>query len=720
MMSMNKTVVDRDFLYQAALKNKGWYEKPMRYGNLTWVENDPVNYDIDWWVDFLKETHTQCITLSVGGIVAYYPTQIPLHHRSDWLGDRDMVGEFIMKCRENNINVIARIDPHAFRDDMAQAHPEWVSVDYNGRKLRHWDNKSLWVACTNGGYVFDYLNEINKEIMTMYMPDAIFSNRYEGSGICYCESCRNLFREEYGMELPAPDNTDPNDPQRAAYDKWHEKLLFDRWNFWDSEIKKINPNAIFSPNVGGGTMAMMNLYDLGKRAERINIDKQGRNAGLEALWSIGRYGKKFTAIFGDKPVAGGYSVGPEWRYRWKDAVQSIPELKLLYANGLASGMHPSWGKFSGKLYDWRWVKPVKEIFKWHYQNEKYLRNTHSLANVGLLYSQPHIWRFSEGSHIDSHAEEDHALGMYHALTEARIPFDLIHSDLISEEILNKYKAVILPNTMVLSDEKCELIRSYVGKGGSLIATFESALYDQSGSKRKNFGLADIFGADYIETMPGPIINGYINIEKSAGGSFHPLVEGIEDAGRIINGPWQMKVKKNTDILPPPLTLIPAYPSLPMEDVFPREPHTDIPWVYLQERGESRIAYFPWDIDRMFWETLSEDHFKLLRNTVMWALRGDLPARVIGQGMVDVAVWKQEKSVTVHIVNMTNPMMWKGPCRELLPLSGQSVEIKLPDGMNPKGVHLLKSRLPVDFSEADGKIIINLPEIFEHEIVAFDF
>ena len=54
---------------------------------------------------------------------------------------------------------------------------------------------------------------------------------------------------------------------------------------------------------------------------------------------------------------------------------------------------------------------------------------------------------------------------------------------------------------------------------------------------------------------------------------------------------------------PPVTLIPSYPDLPMEKVYVRQPQTDIPQVFLREAGAGRVVYFPWDIDRTFWEVL---------------------------------------------------------------------------------------------------------------------
>src|SRR5207248_866210 len=99
-------------------------------------------------------------------------------------------------------------------------------------------------------------------------------------------------------------------------------------------------------------------------------------------------------------------------------------------------------------------------------------------------------------------------------------------------------------------------------------------------------------------------------------------------------------------------------------------------------------YFSWDIDRTFWEVLSVDHGRLLRNAVDWAANEPRPVTVTGPGVLDVTLWRQKDSMTVHLVNLTNPMMMKGPLRQFLPLPAQQVGVRLPDGRKPRGVKLL--------------------------------
>ena len=64
---------------------QGWFDRPMRWVQLTLVENDPGQFDPKFWLDYFKQIRADAACLSAGGIVAYYPTDIPLHHRSAWL-----------------------------------------------------------------------------------------------------------------------------------------------------------------------------------------------------------------------------------------------------------------------------------------------------------------------------------------------------------------------------------------------------------------------------------------------------------------------------------------------------------------------------------------------------------------------------------------------------------------------------------------------------------
>src|SRR6188508_561820 len=84
-----------------------WIERPMRWAQLTLVENDPGTYDPKFWLDYFRRTKADAVCLSAGGCVAYYPTAVPFHHRSEWLRDTDPFGELVAGCRKLGMVVVA-------------------------------------------------------------------------------------------------------------------------------------------------------------------------------------------------------------------------------------------------------------------------------------------------------------------------------------------------------------------------------------------------------------------------------------------------------------------------------------------------------------------------------------------------------------------------------------------------------------------------------------
>ena len=722
-------ILRRDFLQQSAAilasaavpgvadaadSAAGWYDRPMRWAQLTLVEDDPGNYDLQFWLDYFRRTHSDAACLSAGGCVAYYPTKIPLHYRSRFLGDRDCFGDLVSGCRKLGMNVVARTDPHAAHQDVYDAHPDWIAVDAEGRQRKHWADPELWVTCALGPYNFEFMTAVTREIVSLYKVDAIFSNRWSGSGMCYCEHCRRNFKAFSGLELPRTRN--PQDPARRQHILWRQERLFELWRLWDREIRKINPGASFIANAGGGALSDLDMKTIGELAPTLFADRQARR-GLMPPWSNGKNGKEYGATLGHKAIAGIFSVGVEEPYRWKDSVQHGDEIRLWVADGIAHNLRPWFTKFNAKVVDHRWTKVVEDLYVWHYNNERYLRNQQSLARVALVYSQQTA-AFYGGEHARAKVE-DHALGFYQALVEARIPFDMVHDRLLDPARISRYRTLILPNIAALSSAQCRQVMDFVRAGGNLVATHESSLYDEWGVRRDDFGLAALFGASFAGRIDTGIRNSYLNVEKDPQtGQFHPIVRGLESATRIINGVNWVHTRARQR-LHAPLTLVPSYPDLPMEQVYPRVPRTDIPGVYARQEGRGRVVYFPFDLDRTFWEVLSADHGLLLRNAVTWATGEEQPLVVEGKGVLDVSLWLQKDSMTAHLVNLTNPMMMKGPVREIIPSPPQKVRIQAPEGRRIRRLNLLVSRKAPPYHVSGNVATVEIASIDLHEVIALD-
>ena len=603
--------------------SRPWFERAMRWGQLTLVENDPATYDASFWLDYFERTRCDAVCLSAGGYIAYYPTDVPLHHRSRWLDGGDPFGELVAGCRARGMAVLARTDPHAVHQPVHDAHLDWIAVDADGSQRRHWATDDAWVTCALGPYNFEYMSRVNAEIVARYDVDGIFSNRWTGSGICYCEHCRQGFRTSCDMELPR--STDPQDPARKAYIGWRQQRLFELCRHWDAAIRQANPAARFVPNSGGGALSDLDMRELGEVADIAFADRQGRS-GITTPWAAGKNAKEYRATMRSKPIGGIFSVGLEGGHRWKDSTQSAAEIRIWVADAIAGGLRPWFTKFGGVVHDGRWLKVVEDVYRWHHRWARYFRDQVPLARVAVVYSQQTAKFYGGAAARDT--VEDHICGVYQALVEGRIPFEMVHDGLLTREVLDAFSTLVLPNIAALSDNQCDQIRDFVARGGNLVATHETALYDEYGRRRTDFGVGDLFGVSFAGEVEHDIRNSYVRLHGDPHtGRRHPLLHGLDDAARMIGPIRKVGVTAVDDAAPRPLTVVPSYPDLPMEEVYPREPESAERAVHLREIGAGRVVYFPWDIDRTFWEVLAPDHGRLLVNAVAWATNDEQPVTV---------------------------------------------------------------------------------------------
>ena len=273
--------------------------------------------------------------------------------------------------------------------------------------------------------------------------------------------------------------------------------------------------------------------------------------------------------------------------------------------GIAKGFRPWFAKFSGVLYDHRWL-PVDELYAWHHRHERYLRNTGPVARVALVYSEQ--TRDFYGGAPEARVE-DHLKGMYHALVEARVPVrDGARGVPRRRPRGPLSRSLVLPNVAALSEGQCGQLAAYVARGGSLVATFETSLYDEWGDAADEFGLRDVFGVSYGGQTKGRMQNSYLALNHGAG--THPLLAGLEDAPRIINGTQRVHVR--------PLAALPlardadSVLSGPADGgrLSARGVHGQRE-VYLREPAAGASPTFLGDLDRTFWEVLAPDHGRLL-------------------------------------------------------------------------------------------------------------
>lgn len=699
---------DGNTLPAATLRTPDWYRTATRWTQLTFVEDDPVRYDPAFWIDVFKRTQSNAVCLSAGGYIAYYPSKVPYHYVSKYLGDKDIFGALVDAARKLDMHVMARVDPHAIHDDAAKAHPEWVQVNRDGSPRRHWAYPDVWVTNAYGSYNSEFMPEVVKEIVRAYDIDAIFANRWQGHGVDYSEDSARRFRDEFGRALPA--KPDADDPDWQAWVQWRRRVLTDCIAQWDDAVKAIRPHASFIPNMSGASLMEFDLSVITKHCPFLVVDHQGRR-GMELGWSAGRNGKRIRATFPDRPVVLITSIGPEEEYRWKDAVTTPEEMRLWIDNGTAHGLAAWFTKFNGVVPDKRWVEPVAASFGTEAIVEPVLAATHPVAEIAVVDPSTTLRHWAPEERPNA---ERHDLGFYQALVEARLPFELVSDQVLTPANLDRFKVIVLANVSCLSDAQADAIRAYVQRGGSVVAAYETSLKDEFGHKRADFALGDVLGIRHVSGPRGIVKNTYVALDGD-----HPVNRGYDGAERIMGGTRLIDVDV-ADGATTPFLYVPDFPDLPMEEVYPRLAPKGAAVVARETGHGGRAVYIPWNIGEIFWEVLAVDHQRLIANAVTWALGKPSRVSVTGPGVLDLALRENASGVALSLVNLTNPMMMKGPVRDVLPIGAQTVSIELPAGKSAAAARLVVAGRDVPVRIASGRVEIEVPGIERLEVLAVEW
>jgi hypothetical protein len=679
---------------QSARSATPWYQNMRRCGQVNFNQQDPQKLDIAPWVDYWSSLKLDALLLNAGGIVAFYPTRIPYHHRSQFLGDRDLFGDFAKAAKSRGIRVVARLDCNQAFEEALNAHPEWFRRQAGGQPVLHAESPELFATCMFTSYFTDQMTAIIREVNSLYDVDGFFTNGWPGAGLppaCYCEACRRLA-----------------DRRSAAFLDQHMARVLEVWKLWDAAAREKKPDSVYVGNLGGGIGATTDLRKLAGVAAWFNADHQGRS-GITPIWDCAQQGRVAQSVMKGRTitnVTGSYANSqPLWRHTAKSPVEAT----MWMAQTTASGMVPWYHWLGGAPEDQRWRAPGRDFFQWIAKYQPHFVNRRPVANLAVVFSQ----RLNASYHPPGGgASSDFLQGMYYALLEGRFLFDFVHEDDLDPTTLKKYAAVILPNVALLNDTQCRQLREYGRAGGGLLATFETGRYDGDGARRQELGVADVFGVNVAGDIQGPKGNSYYaRIEQR-----HPILSGFEETQVLPGAEYRLPVKTR---LPQILTVVPPYPAFPPEMVYARTPRTDEPAIVMTEEGLSRRIWLPGDVDRSFWRSGNGDLSRLLQQAVRWVSRDRAPVRVEGRGLVELFAWQTEPGFAVHILNYTNPNFARGWFRETYPLGPQTVKLELPEDVKVRRVQALRAGTDLKFKLRGQTLEFTLPAVRDYEIAAVE-
>lgn len=95
-------------------------------------------------------------------------------------------------------------------------------------------------------------------------------------------------------------------------------------------------------------------------------------------------------------------------------------------------------------------------------------------------------------------------GTVKALVYAHVPFDTVPSPGLDIADLARYRVLYLPNLQAVSDPEADVLRSFVGGGGTVVITGPApTALDAFGTARTEYALADVLGFRRADPVPPP-------------------------------------------------------------------------------------------------------------------------------------------------------------------------------------------------------------------------
>ena len=292
-----------------------------------------------------KRTETQAVIINAGGIVAYYPSKFPLHHRAEFLGGRDLFGELTKAAHDDGLFVMARMDSNRTAEDFFQAHPDWFSRDRDGQPYRAADK---YVACINSPYYDEYLPSVLREIIERSHPEGFTDNSWAGLGresICYCANCERKFRAAAGKAIPR--TADWNDPAYREWIMWSYARRIEVWELNNRITREAGGadciwSGMNSGSVTSQARSFRDLREISRRADIMMLDHQRRDDDT-GFQQNGDTGKRVHALLGWDKMApesmAMYQSGPGY---YRVAAKPAAEARMWMIAGIAGGIQPWW------------------------------------------------------------------------------------------------------------------------------------------------------------------------------------------------------------------------------------------------------------------------------------------------------------------------------------------------------------------------------------------
>jgi hypothetical protein len=258
-------------------------------------------------------------------------------------------------------------------------------------------------------------------------------------------------------------------------------------------------------------------------------------------------------------------------------------------------------------------------------------------------------------------------GAFRTAMEEHIPVAIINDWNLNPEDLSKYKVLILPNAACLDDFQLEGIRIFVEKGGGLVASLDTSLFDEFGNPREDFALADLFGANYrgLPASGGGETSVDVNFAMGIGDDYWEKRKNIfsftlEPGSLLDQGLMQTYVGKTSVTFKGAAVRIePTAEAKVIGQMTPNletGPGPAIPAVITHTVGKGRVVYFAAGFDSAYYLYPYPYQRLAIKDAINWAAAGPPPVQIDAPMCVQASVMRQQKDgerLLVHLFSALN-------------------------------------------------------------------
>jgi hypothetical protein len=454
-------------------QNSPWWKRNnLRVIQVNLPDYEAATLNPDSLVQDLGTYSANTVIINAGGIMAFYPTQLPFQYTNPYMRP-NMLGDVVKKCHEKNIKVIVRFDFSRVHESIYQQHPDWCYLSPEGERIV---NTNMYVVSINGPYVQQHAFSIVDEVLRLYPVDGIFlnmpgyqtRNAYENKyhGIDQNPFDKEAFKKFSGKTLPLKE--DRNDPVFTEYLQFKKKSVED----WSKRLYELVHKR-------SDQIAICTYSD-----KYVDIIRNEAQTNSLPYWPYTSSDNVSNAInsYPDHIISNAsiQQISFQSRYNAIEPEETAIRLYENIANG--SGLDMSMMGDMRGYEDERNYETFKRIYGFHKQNEKYYGNYTSVSPIAVI--APGSW--PSGDPMQEYR------GIQLMLKEAHLQFDNIEDAQVENlgEELARYQLIILPDITYLSEKAISVLKELVKNGVHLIAT-NKTLSDNPAVLKEMFGVSEV-------------------------------------------------------------------------------------------------------------------------------------------------------------------------------------------------------------------------------------